>query len=173
MLKTDTKSRNRTLIANVPEALLILFSILISKNYRSVLALFWSLICLTLLWMLFSHSVVSYSLRPQRTAAHQPSLSFTIAQSLLRLMSIEPMMPSNHLSSATLFSSCPQSLPSGSFPMSQLLSLNLTFVKFNHVIACSGSLFILIADFHFACFTWLINSTVDRHLWFLLCSYFE
>ena len=31
------------------------------------------------------------------TAAHQASLSFTISQSLLRLMSIESMMPSNHL----------------------------------------------------------------------------
>ena len=32
-----------------------------------------------------------------RTAAHQPSLSFTISQSLLKLMSIESVMPSNHL----------------------------------------------------------------------------
>ena len=31
------------------------------------------------------------------TAAHQASLSFTIFQSLLKLMSIESMMPSNHL----------------------------------------------------------------------------
>ena len=31
-----------------------------------------------------------------RTAAHQASLSFTISQNLLRLMSIELMMPSNH-----------------------------------------------------------------------------
>ena len=31
------------------------------------------------------------------TAAHQASLSITNSQSLLRLMSIEPMMPSNHL----------------------------------------------------------------------------
>ena len=32
-----------------------------------------------------------------RTAAHQTSLSFTIFQSLLKLMSIESVMPSNHL----------------------------------------------------------------------------
>jgi len=32
-----------------------------------------------------------------RTAALQPSLSFTISQSLLKLMSIELVMPSNHL----------------------------------------------------------------------------
>ena len=31
------------------------------------------------------------------TAAHQPSLSITNSQSLLRLMSIESVMPSNHL----------------------------------------------------------------------------
>ena len=31
------------------------------------------------------------------TAARQASLSFTIAQSLLKLLSIEPVMPSNHL----------------------------------------------------------------------------
>ena len=31
------------------------------------------------------------------TAAHQASLSFTIAQSLFKLMSIESVMPSNHL----------------------------------------------------------------------------
>ena len=32
-----------------------------------------------------------------RTTAQQASLSFTISQSLLKLMSIESMMPSNHL----------------------------------------------------------------------------
>ena len=31
------------------------------------------------------------------TVAHQTSLSFTVAQSLIKLMSIELMMPSNHL----------------------------------------------------------------------------
>ena len=46
--------------------------------------------------LLFSHSVVSDSATPQ-TAAHQASLSFTISQSLLKLMPIESMMPSNHL----------------------------------------------------------------------------
>ena len=51
----------------------------------------------------------------------QASLSFTISQSLLKLMSIESMMPSNHLILCCPFS-CPQSLPaSGSFPMSRLI----------------------------------------------------
>ena len=60
-----------------------------------------------------------------RTAARQPSLSFIISQSLFKLMSIELVMPSNHLisSSVSPFSSCPQSFPaSGSFPMSQLFA---------------------------------------------------
>ena len=44
----------------------------------------------------FNHSVVSDSVTPC-TVAHQSSLSFNISQSLLRLMSIELVMPSNHL----------------------------------------------------------------------------
>ena len=53
------------------------------------------------------------------TEAHQASSSFTISLSLLKLMSIESMMPS----SITLYSSCPQSFPaSGSFPMSWLFT---------------------------------------------------
>ena len=46
--------------------------------------------------MVFSHSDVSSSLTPW-TAAHQASLSFTISRSLLTLMSIESVMPSNCL----------------------------------------------------------------------------
>ena len=37
------------------------------------------------------------SLRPPRTAARQASLSITNSRSLLKLRSIELMMPSNHL----------------------------------------------------------------------------
>ena len=54
------------------------------------------------------------------TGAHQTSLSFTISQSLLKLLSIELAMPSNHLILVSPFS-CPQSfLASGSFPMNWL-----------------------------------------------------
>ena len=57
------------------------------------------------------------------TAPHQASLSFTISQSLLKLMSIESVMPSNHLILCCPFPSCPRSFPaSGSFPMSQLFT---------------------------------------------------
>ena len=49
------------------------------------------------------------------TAAHQASLSITNSQSLLKLMSIESVMPSNF--------SCLQSFPaSGSFPLSQFFA---------------------------------------------------
>ena len=49
-----------------------------------------------LLLLLFSLSVVSDSVTPW-TEACQDSLSFTISQSLIKLMSIESVMPSNHL----------------------------------------------------------------------------
>ena len=46
------------------------------------------------------------------TAAHQASLSFTISQSLLRLMSIESVMPSNHLIFCCLLLLLPSIFPS-------------------------------------------------------------
>ena len=45
----------------------------------------------------FSRSVVSSSLAAPWTAARQASLSITNSRSLLKLMSIESVMPSNHL----------------------------------------------------------------------------
>ena len=57
------------------------------------------------------------------TAACEASLSFTIFRSLLKPMSIELMMPSNHLMLCCPFSFCLQSFPgSGSFPMSPLFA---------------------------------------------------
>ena len=58
------------------------------------------------------------------TAAHQASLSFTISQSLLRLMSIESVMASNHLILCHLLLLLPLVFPSmeGSFLMSRLFS---------------------------------------------------
>ena len=53
------------------------------------------------------------------TVAHQVPLSSTISLSLLKFMSIEPVMLSNHL----ILFFCPQSFPeSGSFPMSRLFA---------------------------------------------------
>ena len=57
------------------------------------------------------------------TAACQASLSITNSWSLLKLMSIESVMPSNHLILCHPLSSCLQSFPaSGSFPMSQFFA---------------------------------------------------
>ena len=47
--------------------------------------------------LLFTCLVMSDSLRPPWTAACQASLSLTNSQSLLKFMSIELVMPSNHL----------------------------------------------------------------------------
>ena len=57
----------------------------------------------------FSCSVVSDSVTPW-AAAHQTSLSITSSQSLLKLMSIELVMPSSHLIC------CPLLLPPSVFP---------------------------------------------------------
>ena len=52
-------------------------------------------------------------------APRQASLSFTISWSLLKLMSTESVMPSDHLIFCHPLLLCPQSVPaSGSFPMS-------------------------------------------------------
>ena len=57
------------------------------------------------------------------TAARQASLSIINSRSPPKPMSIESVMPSNHLILCRPFSSCPQSFPaSGSFPMSQLFA---------------------------------------------------
>ena len=47
-----------------------------------------------------------------RTAAHQVSLSFTVSQSLLKLMSIESVTPSNHLMLCCPFLLLPSIFPS-------------------------------------------------------------
>ena len=55
------------------------------------------------------------------TAAHQASLSFTICQSLLKLMCIESWMPSNHLT----LCHCLLVLPSSVFPSIRAFSNDL------------------------------------------------
>ena len=62
------------------------------------------------------------------TAACQTSWSFTISQSLLKLVSIESVMPSNHLILFHSLSSCPQSFPtSGCFLMKWPKYWNFSF----------------------------------------------
>ena len=83
---------------------------------------------LTVKWNTHHKSVVVQSLSQvwlsvtPWTAACQASPSFTISWSLLKLMSIESVMPSIS-SSVVPFSSCLQSFPaSGSFPMNWLFT---------------------------------------------------
>ena len=72
--------------------------------------------------LLFSHSVM-FNSATSWTAACQVSLTLTISWSLLKLKSIESVMPSSHLILVVPFSSCLQSFPaSGSFLMSQLFA---------------------------------------------------
>ena len=57
------------------------------------------------------------------TAAHQASLSITNSRSLLKLMSIESVMPSNHLTLCCPLFLLPSIFPeAGSFQMSQLFA---------------------------------------------------
>ena len=56
------------------------------------------------------------------TAARQASLSINNSQNLLKLMSVESVMPSNHLISVVPFSRLQSFPPSGSFPVSQFSS---------------------------------------------------
>ena len=59
------------------------------------------------------HSVTKLcpTLCDPRTAAHQASLSFTVSQSFLKVMSVEPVMPSNHLVLCCLFLLLPSVFP--------------------------------------------------------------
>ena len=67
------------------------------------------------------------------TVAHQTSLFFTISWSLLKLMSIESMMLSNHL-----FLCCPLLLPS-IFPSIRVFSVSWLFASGGQSIGASAS----------------------------------
>ena len=73
--------------------------------------------------LLLRHSVMSISLRPHGLQQCHTSLSFTISRSLLKLMSIESVIPSNHLILCHPFSSCLQPFQAtGLFLMSWLFT---------------------------------------------------
>ena len=103
--------------------------------------------------LLFTCPVVFDSFQLHGLAARQASLSFTISWNLLKLMSIESVMPSNHSSSVAPFS-CSQSCPaSESFPVSQL------FASGGQGIGASASASVLTmntqrADFLYDCLVW-------------------
>ena len=72
------------------------------------------------------------------TAAHQPSLSFTTAQSLLKLMSIESVMPSSHLILCRPFLLLASIFPSMRV-FSNELTLHISGTKFD-LLAVQGTL---------------------------------
>ena len=70
-------------------------------------------------------------------AAHQASLFFTISQTLLRLMSIELMRPSNHLILCHPLLLQPSIFPtSGSFQMSQFFTSDVQSIL--HLTKCQA-----------------------------------
>ena len=84
------------------------------------------------------------------TAACQASLSITNSRTLVKLMSIKSVMPSNHLILCRPLSACLQSLPaSGSFKMSQL------FASGGRRIGVSASASWLFASLHLTNVCWI------------------
>ena len=73
------------------------------------------------LWLFFSLCLVWLFTTPWAVARQAP-LSSTVCWSLLRFMSVESVMLSNHLILAALFFCLPSLPASGSFPMSQLFT---------------------------------------------------
>ena len=65
---------------------------------------------------------MSNSLRPHGLQHTRPALSISNSQSLLKLMSIESVMPSNHL-----ILCCPLLLPPSIFPSNRVFSNELVF----------------------------------------------
>ena len=110
------------------------------------------------------------------TAAHQASLSFTISQSLLKLMSIESVMPSNHLILCH-----PLLLPPSIFPSTRVFSnechLHIRWSKywsFSFSISCfneySGLIFFRIDSSDLLAVQRTLrvfsNNTVQKHQFF-------
>ena len=116
--------------------------------------------------LLFSHSVMSYSVT-QCTAACQDSLSFTLSQSLLKLMSIELMMPSNNL-----ILRCPLLLLPSIFPSIRVFSNELAlcirwpkYWSFSFSI-CPSNEYSGLISFRIDCFDLLaVQGTLKSLLW--------
>ena len=81
------------------------------------------------------------------SVACQASLSYTISQSLNKLLSVESMMPYDHLIHCHPFSSCTQSFPaSGSYPVSWLFPIRWPkYWRFSFSISTSKEYYGLIS----------------------------
>ena len=129
---------------------------------------FWQLLNISkiahFLWYKFS-SVQSLShvwlFATPWTAAHQASLSITNSWKLLKLMSFESVMPSNHLIPVVPFSSCLQSfLASGSFPVSQFFTSGGQSIGVSQVTC----IFFLTLLLFFFCYTQASSSCGEQRV---------
>ena len=114
--KQYIKKERLTLLTNIHTVKAIVFPVVMYSCES------WTMKKVVVFVQLLSH--VQLSVTPW-TATWLASLSFTISWSLLKLMPIESVLPSNHLILSCLlpFSSCLQSFPaSGSFLMSWLFT---------------------------------------------------
>ena len=89
------------------------------------------------------------------TTAHQAFLSFTFSWSLLKLMSIELMMPSNHLIACHPLLLLPSIFPSTRVFSNVLLIRSPTYRSFSFSISPSNE------------YSWLISFRID---WFVLLA---
>ena len=124
------------------------------------------------------------------TAAHQASPSFTISWSLLKLMSIESVMPSNHLILCHPLLLLPSVFPSQGAYYSLILSLFLGgFLPFSNNLTFLPYCYILIQSLHHPtpilptpqrvylpglshCASPHLGGSKMRHAWTLLCPSF-
>ena len=120
----------------------------------------------------FSYSFMSDSFATPWTAACQPSLSITNSLNSLKLMSIESVMPSNHL-----ILCCPLLLPPSIFPASGSFLRSQFFASGGQSIGVSASTSVLpmnIQDWFLLEWTGsraFSNTTVQKHRFFW-CSDF-
>ena len=116
--------------------------------------------------LLFSHSVVSDFATPW-TVARQASLSFTTSRSLLKLMSSELVMPSNHFILHHPLFLLPSIFPSIRV-FSRELTLHIRWPKywtFSFSINPSNEYSVLIS-FRLTGFTSLLSSELHEQSWF-------
>ena len=88
--------------------------------------------------LLFTQSVVSNCLQPRGLQHTRLPCLFTISRNLLKLMSIELVIPSNISSFVTLFFCLPSFPASESFPVSWLFSLGQNIGSLNFSISPSS-----------------------------------
>ena len=94
------------------------------------------------------------------TVSHQASLSFTISQSLLKFMSTELVMPSNHL-----VLSCPLFLLPSIFPSIRVFSNELTLHQVAKVLELQLQSSVV------GCVSWIVSPMVMSTRNFVMGSY--